>query len=395
MSCASPPGSHIGLPGGRSTLRIGIDATAVPVERTGAGNYIFNLVRALARVDRRNEYVVFAQPAFADQLGATPPNVRLDLRTFGSRGQRLLWEQAGLPGVVARAGLDLLHSPHYTMPLRLRTRSVVTFCDMTFVLYPELHQPVKRVFFPAIMRWSARRADRLIAISESTGADLSRLWGVPRGRIATIPLAADPEFRMPAQPEIAATVAKYGLRPRGYALYVGVLEPRKSVHRLVEAFAAVASRVPDIDLVIAGKRGWMYDAIFAQVERSGLVERVKFIGFVPQEELPALYAGARVFAYPSRYEGFGLPVLEAMSCGTPVVTSNVSSMPEVAGDGALLVHPDDTAGLADALLRVIQDEALSAELVQRGRVQADRFSWERCARETIEVYHDVVGAAHA
>ncbi len=373
-------------------LRIGIDATAVPARRTGAGNYIFNLVKALTRVDQRNEYVVFAQPAFAEQLGPTPANMRVDVRTFGSRAQRLLWEQATLPRLVSRLTLDLLHSPHYTMPLGLRTRSVVTFCDMTFVLYPELHEPVKRVFFPAIMRWSARRADRLIAISESTGHDLARLWQVPAGRITTIPLAADPKFNAPEEADVAGITARYGLAGRGYILYVGVLEPRKNVDRLVEAFAAIAAQVPDVDLAIAGGRGWMYDAIFAQVARTGLSERVKFLGHITQEELPALYAGARAFAYPSQYEGFGIPVLEAMLCGTPVVTTNVSSMPEVVGDSALLVHPDDTPGLAAALLRVLQDRELAGELVRRGRAQGRRFSWDRSARETVAVYREVCGA---
>jgi glycosyltransferase involved in cell wall biosynthesis len=371
-------------------MRIGIDATAMPLQRTGAGNYIFNLIRALVRVDRSNEYVVFGKTAHEAELAMNEPNVRFVRRDFAGRGVRLAWEQLGLPGQARAHLLDVLHSPHYTMPLRHPTRSVVTFCDMTFLLHPDLHQAVKRVFFPAIMRLSARRADRLIAISESTRDDLVRMWGVDRSRIAAIPLAADTGYRPRSPEEIAETCGRHGLRPGGYILYVGVLEPRKNVDRLVEAFGRVAKELPGVDLVIAGRRGWMYDQIFRQVEALGLHERVRFTGYVANEELPALYAGARLFAYPSKYEGFGLPVLEAMSCGTPVITTNVSSMPEVAGDAAVLVEPDDVAGLAAALLRVSDDHALRNQLACRGLARAKAFSWERCARETIAVYEAAV-----
>jgi glycosyltransferase involved in cell wall biosynthesis len=276
------------------------------------------------------------------------------------------------------------------MPLRHGTRAVVTFCDMTFLLHPELHQPVKRVYFPAMMRWSASHADRLITISESTRDDLVRLWGIAPERVTAVPLAAGADYRPPSSQAVAAACGRHGLRPGGYILYVGVLEPRKNIDRLVAAFGRVADRLPGLDLVIAGKHGWMYDRIFEQVESLGLANRVRFPGYVPQEDLPGLYGGARVFAYPSRYEGFGLPVLEAMRCGVPVVTTNVSSMPEVAGEGAILVDPDDVSGLADALVRLVEDRALAAELARRGREQASRFSWERCAIETRRVYQQVV-----
>ena len=181
-------------------------------------------------------------------------------------------------------------------------------------------------------------------------------------------------------------VADTDFDPGGYILYVGMLEPRKNVDRLVEAFGTVADQLSGIDLVIAGRRGWMYEEIFARVEALGLRDRVRFTGYVVSHDLPALYGGARLFAYPSKYEGFGLPVLEAMSCGAPVVTTNVSSMPEVAGDAAILVAPDDVAGLAAALLRVSGDHALRDDLRCRGLARAKTFSWERCARETIAVY---------
>jgi glycosyltransferase involved in cell wall biosynthesis len=371
-------------------LRIGIDATALPLQRTGVATYVFGLLGGLAVVDRTNTYVVFAKPGHIAQFGITQPNFTLVPVDLSARGLRLAWEQVGLPREVRRRELDLLHSPHYTMPLRHPARAVVTFCDMTFVLHPELHQAMKRLYFPAMMRWSARNADRLITISESTRDDLVRLWRLDPRRVTAVQLAADAVYEPVGAGRIAAACRRYGVQPSSYILYVGVLEPRKNVDRLVAAFGRAAERLQGLDLVIAGKRGWMYDQIFAQVEALGLRDRVRFPGYVAKEDLPALYGGARLFAYPSRYEGFGLPVLEAMRCETPVVTTNVSSMPEVAGDAALLVDPDDVAGLADALVRLVNDPTLARDLARRGRERAARFSWERCARETLDVYEQVV-----
>jgi glycosyltransferase involved in cell wall biosynthesis len=378
-------------------MRVGIDATAVPLQRTGAGNYIVSLIRALGRVDRSNEYVVFGKAEHEAELAPNggDSNIHFIRRDFSGRGARITWEQAGLPGQVRAHRLDVLHSPHYTMPLRRAARSVVTFCDMTFVLHPELHQPVKRIFFPTMMRLSARRADRLIAISESTRDDLVRLWAVDPARVSVVPLAADEGFRLRPAEEVAETCGRYGLQPGAYILYVGMLEPRKNVDRLVEAFGRLARELPGIDLVIAGRRGWMYDRIFARVEELGLQDRVRFTGYVSSQDLPALYGGARLFTYPSTYEGFGIPVLEAMSCGTPVVTTNVSSMPEVAGDAAILVSPDDVAGLAAAVLRVCTEPALRDDLACRGLARAKAFSWERCARETIAVYEAALGGGES
>jgi glycosyltransferase involved in cell wall biosynthesis len=368
-------------------VRIGIDATAMPLQRTGAGNYIHHLVRGLARIDRANEYVVFVGSGHIERLAVDAANVCVVPRDFRNRVLRLAWEQLGLPGEVRAHRLDVLHSPHYTVPLRGGgAASVVTFHDFTFLLYPELHEPAKRVFFPAMMRQSARRATHLISDSNSTRTDLIQRWGIPGERITTVPLAAESRYQ-PARPQqVAEVCARYGVRPDGYLLYVGTLEPRKQVDRLVEAFALATPSLSGLELVVAGKRGWMYDRIFARVSALGLECRVRFPGYVPDEDLPALYGGATAFVYPSRYEGFGLPVLEAMSCGVPVITTDVSSMPEVAGDAALLVRPDSVDELAGALRRVAQDPALREELRAKGLRRAQAFSWDRCARETLAVY---------
>ena len=240
-----------------------------------------------------------------------------------------------------------------------------------------------------MMRWSAAHADRLIAISNSTRADVIRLLRVDPRKVAATPLAASPRFRPLPRDAVSEVCARYGLVPDRYIYYVGVLEPRKNVPLLLEAFAGIAAELPDIALVIAGKKGWMYDEIFARVAALGLQERVHFLGHIPEEDLIGLYNGARVSVYPSLYEGFGLPVLEAMQCGSPVITTNVSSMPEVAGDAALLVGPTDRVALESALRETLGNDALARSLSERGLRRAESFSWERCARETLQVYESL------
>jgi len=367
-------------------VRIALDATAIPARRGGAGNYIFRLAKALPEVDRENHYLFFAKRAHADELGHTPANVEVIAVDHPSRPLRLLWEQSLLPRQLRRRRVDLLHSPHYTMPLRKPCRCVVSIPDLTFELMPRMHTLSKRLFFRRMMRWSIDHADRLIAISNSTRADLIRLLGVRPDRVVAVPLAADVGFRPVPAAEAEATCAEYGLGRRGFILFVGVLEPRKNLPLLLEAYAALPPGLAVMPLVVVGKKGWMFSETLAQVDRLGLDGRVRFTGHVPQAHLPALYSGARVVVYPSLYEGFGLPVLEAMQCGAPVITTTSSSIPEVAGDGAVLVDPHDVDGLTGALVKVLSDEAFAAELSRRAQRQASRFSWERCARETLEVY---------
>ncbi len=371
-------------------MRVAFDATAIPPNRAGAGVYIFNLVQALAGIDRVNTYHVYAKPDHIAELGIAQPNFHFTAMPHTSTLRRLAWEQTTLPREIRRHKIDVLHSPHYTMPLQPGCKSVVTFCDMIFVLFPSMHSRVRRSFFQRMMRRSAERADRLIAISESTRQDVLRFRSLPPERVVSIPLAASGAFRRVDEAQARAACARCNLTPHKFILYVGVLEPRKNVPLLLEAYARLAADYPDVPLVIAGKKGWMYEEIFRQVTNLGIAERVRFLGYVPEDDLIGLYNTARVFVYPSRYEGFGLPVLEAMQCGAPVITCDISSMPEVAGDAALLVGLDDAPALAGELRRVLDDDALAADLSRRGMERARQFSWERCARETLDVYRSLV-----
>jgi len=375
-------------------MRVGIDTTAIPPHRAGAGNYIFNLTAALAALPGDDEYVVFGSAATAQELqrrrAARRSDVQIEQVDLGSRGRRLLWEQSELPARARRLGLEVLHSPHYTMPIRKPCLRIVSIPDMTFFLLPEMHSFGKRLFFRRMIRWSVAAADHVIAISESSRTDLLRVLRVPPEKVRAVPLAADEHHKPLPLEEVAPVCGRYGLRPMEYILHVGVLEPRKNVPVLVDAHGTLPARYDSTPLVIVGKKGWMYSQIEERLKRAG--RKVRVLGYVPDAELPALYNGARVVVYPSRYEGFGLPVLEAMQCGRPVITTDVSSMPEVAGDAALLVPPGNVDALSAALVRVLDDESFAGELGRRGRMRARLFTWERCARETREVYRAVAGA---
>jgi glycosyltransferase involved in cell wall biosynthesis len=365
-------------------MRIGIDATALPPQPFGAANYIVNLIQVLLRTDPTNDYVVFAKPLHVplfEQRG----RARVIRAPLATRILRIAWEQTGLPWLAQQHRLDVLHSPHYTMPLAARCATVVTFHDMIFFLHPEMHLPYKRLFFRTMIPWSARRADAVIAISQSTRADMLRLLNVQPERVFTVPYGIAPFFHRVEPLQAQETCRRYNL-PQRFVLYVGNLEPRKNLTALVRAFARIVQSDLPHSLVMAGSRGWMDTEIFSTIRELDLTSRVCFPGYVPQQELPALYNAADLFVYPSLYEGFGLPVLEAMACGVPVVTSNISSMPEIAGDAGILVNPRDADALAEAMARVLTDRALRDTLASKGPARAKSFSWKRTAQETLAVY---------
>jgi glycosyltransferase involved in cell wall biosynthesis len=363
-------------------MRIGIDATALPLQLFGAGNYIVNLTQALLRLDKANEYVVFAKPDHAVLFAGL--NAQLVSVPLVNRIHRIIWEQSWLPVLTRTHRLDVLHSPHYTMPLLKACPTLVTCHDMSFYLYPQTHLLYKKVFFRAMIPLAARRADALIAISESTRQDLLRLIKPPCP-VFTVSYGIAPYFQPAPEAEKLQARRKFDL-PEKFILYVGNLEPRKNLPNLLRAFAGLIQQGLPHDLVLAGSRGWKDNEIFTLINELALVGRVKFPGYIPQTELPAVYSLADTFAYPSLYEGFGLPVLEAMACGTPVITSNISSMPEVMGGAGILIDPNSVDELAKALFRVLTDQSLRATLATAGLARAKLFSWERAAIETLAVY---------
>jgi glycosyltransferase involved in cell wall biosynthesis len=263
-----------------------------------------------------------------------------------------------------------------------------------FLYYPEAHRAVDRRYLAWATAWNARQSAAVLVDSRATKSDLVREYGVAAANVHIVYLGRD-ESLLPVRDSevLERTRARYGLGKR-YLLYVGTLQPRKNLSRVVEAFARLVSSglMVDIQLVLAGRRGWLYEDLFSRVKYGGLEERILFPGYVDEADLAALYSGALGYVFPSLYEGFGIPVLEAQACGVPVMTSNNSSLPEVAGDAALLVDPTDVDAIADAILRLATDDALRAWLVERGLENVKRFSWEKCARETLEVLESVVEA---
>jgi len=372
--------------------RIGIDATALPAQPVGAGNYIIQLVKALAKMDLDYEFIVFAQKSKRDLFGI-PLNSNLHWEIVADKSPmyRLMWEQTTFPRLVHRAELDLLHSLHYTKPVRLGCPSVVTIHDMTFFLFPHLHTRSKRIFFPFAIRSSIRRADALIAISESTRQDSIRLLGISPQKIFTTMLGITDEFRVVKDKGLLEKVReKYDL-PEAFVLYVGLVEPRKNIPFLIRAYKSLVDEGIQHNLVIVGRFGWMYHEVFKQIEELGLEDRVQFTGYMPQDDLPMVYNLASLFVYPTKYEGFGFPTLEAMACGTPVVTTAISSLPEIVGNAGILVPPGDEQELTGAMVEVLSDPIFYDQLRTRGLQRSEQFTWERTARETLKVYQQVLG----
>ncbi|GAB4524028.1 MAG: glycosyltransferase family 1 protein [Anaerolineales bacterium] len=366
-------------------ITLAIDATALPPNPVGAGQYTIHLIRALPHLAGDARFLVYAQPHGRDLIGLPQSDALHFVRVSPmSPARRLLWEQTVFAALLRRSGADVLLSPHYTMPLVKPLPQVVVFHDMTFFLFPHLHTFSKRHFFRWMIRQSARRADHLLAVSESTRQDAIHLAGAPPEKISTTPLGVTPDFHpITDAGRLEAVRARYGL-PARFVLFVGLLEPRKNLPGLLRAFQRVASACPEVSLVVVGRKGWMYEQALHLVTGLGLRERVHFTGYVAQDDLPVVYNLAEVVAYPSLYEGFGLPVLEAMACGKPVVTANRSSMPEIASEAAVLTSPEDTDALAEALIGLLRHPEARTRLGAAARQRAGTFTWQRTARLTLD-----------
>jgi glycosyltransferase involved in cell wall biosynthesis len=368
-------------------VRIAIDATSVPRQRAGAGTYICNLVQALAQVDRENTYFVFAKRETFDGRSLQRDGFRLVPVRLTSRLARMLWEQAMLPLQLSRLGVDVLHSPHYTTPLASAGwRRVVTFHDVTFFLLPRRYPVLRRLYFQGASRAGARLADLAIAVSETVKGDVVRHLGLPAEKVRAVPLAPAPGFHpLEDSARMEAVRERYGLPP-SFILNVGTLEPGKNQATLVRAFHRLKQQGVEQGLVIAGQKGWMYEKLFRLVDGLGLRDEVRFVGHLPEDDLAAVYNMADLFVFPSLYEGFGLPPLEAMACGLPVVASRAPALAEVLDGAALLVDACDVSALAEASAKALGDKRLRSRLRKQGLERASRFSWQRTARGTVTAY---------
>jgi glycosyltransferase involved in cell wall biosynthesis len=367
-----------------------IDALGITRKKAGVGVYAKNLIRELAQRDPKLNLFVLAQDDDPDLDYSAFPNVTMlwfRAKLFRRLPLRFMLEQLGIPFLLWKHRIQLLHSLHYSFPLiHFGAKQVVTLHDVTFFSLPEMHVPVKVHYFRFFIRAARHYANTLIFVSESARQDFVQRLGAPRGSTAVVHHGKSAAFRHDLDSETMESVRKkYGL-PVEYLLFVGTIEPRKNLSRLVAAFKPLADEFSGLVLVIAGMKGWMYDQLFKDIRTLGLESRVVFPGFIPEEDKPYLIAAARVFVYPTLYEGFGLPALEALACGTPTVTSNISSLPEVVGTAALLVEPTDEAAISEAIRQLLSDEHLRMKLRQESVPQAAKFNWVTTAQRTVEAY---------
>jgi glycosyltransferase involved in cell wall biosynthesis len=368
-------------------VRIGLDVTALRPTRTGVGQYVYYLLRHLLRSAPDCAFYGLStgrSPAAVDGL---PPLAGFRHVGVPTRLMYQWWNRVGVPKADRLlGGVDVFHATNYYLPPVATARRVVSFHDLAFLRHPGWSSPKITGVFARGVRRFAQEADAIIACSEATRRDIVELLDIPPGKVEVIYDAADRAFGAVSRPEAVDLLAqRHGLR-QPYLLFVGTLEPRKNVEGLLEAFARVAKELPH-QLVLVGQDGWGTAPIHALLRDPRLAGRVRRVGYVEtHRELAAFYAAAEALVFPSHYEGFGLPVLEAMASGCPVITSHAASLPEVGGEAARYVRPDDLDGLASTIRLVAGHDDLRETMSQQGLAQARKFSWDRCAAETLALY---------
>lgn len=367
-----------------------MDVSAVPAEPVGAGVYTVELARGLAR-SQDVDLVLATRRRDAARWSQIAPRAEVIAEVPDTRPARLAWEQLRAPGLARRLQIDLWHGPHYTMPLRLTVPSIVTVHDLTFFDHPEWHERSKVLYFRRMIAASTARANGIVCVSLATEQRLiTRL--APVGVVQVIPHGVDHDRFSPEADAAADRVllARHGVR-EPFIGFVSTIEPRKNAPGLVRAFARIAPDYADLQLVLAGGTGWGLEAVRAAIEGSGVATRIARTGRLPDDAVPALFRRAAVIAYPSFEEGFGLPALEALACGAPLVTSSNSSLGEVVADAALIVAPGDDRALADALRTALEPDT-AARLRAAGPAQAKSFRWEFSVEAHIALYQKFVGA---
>lgn len=354
--------------------KIAIDVQTTSGEKTGFGNYVENLVDRLKVNDKNNDYLLIS------------PKTEKDF----SAPQRFIWDQIKVPFISTVNRVDLLHQPAFSAPVFYRGKIVVTVHDLIAVYFGADIPFWSSQFFGRWMPFSYRFADHIIAVSENTKKDIIKLLKIKEDKITVIYEAADKKFAPISNKKIIDKIKnKYNLGNE-YILHVGTLNPRKNIGFLIDVFSQVVKKMPNYKLAITGKKGWYYDGIIRKVKNLKLEKNVVFVGYIAEEDKVALYAGAKLLAFPSLYEGFGLPILEAMSCGVPVISSDRSSMPELVGDAGVLLAPDDEKGWVVSMLKILQSEKYQKTLAAKSLQQVKKFNWDITAKKTIEVYEKLL-----
>lgn len=385
-------------------MKIGFDLSRYFDRSAGVGVYAANLLKALARIDSRNEYV-----AYSFFYGCLPPNwkdrgIAQEFQEFhnirfarlGGISPKKKWQDASIMKKEALLGdVDVMHSTAYALPELFSSRLVVTIHDLSFLIFPEFHTPENYSQVLSNLIYLNSRPEMVICDSEATKKDTIKYFHVPEQKLEVVHLGVDGIFfGQRKTEEIEDVLHKYGLS-QGYLLCVSSIEPRKNFERIIRVFGQMKKqdRYRELRLVCVGGKGWKNTDIYRLVKELGLEESIIFLGYLSQKELPLVYRGAKIFLYPSLYEGFGLPVLEAMASGVPVVTSNLSSLPEVASNAAALVDPYSEKRLFEAVDGLLENISRQKELVGEGLINARKFSWEETARKTLAIYEKVFSAS--
>ncbi|MGQ9887085.1 MAG: glycosyltransferase family 4 protein [Aggregatilineales bacterium] len=369
---------------------VAIDYTPAYEQGGGIGRYVRELVAALADVDQQTPYRLFVAGARGAALPPPPAhNFTWRSTLLTPRWLIRIWHRLQLPLSIEvfTGSVALYHATDFVLPpIRKRTKTLLTVHDLSFVRVPETAPPRLKAYLDTVVPLSAQRADHILADSEATRQDLIDLYRLPPEKITVLLSGVDERFKPMDTDTIVQVRDKYGISDVDFLLSVGTVQPRKNYVRLIQALGVLRKRGHDLHLVVVGGKGWLQDPIYEAMDKFSLQPYTHFVGFADDADLPALYSAARCFVLPSLYEGFGLPVLEAMACGAPVVTSSVSSLPEVAGDAALLADPLDVSSIADTVERVLTDNDLRDNLVRAGLARAAEFTWERAARKLHEIY---------
>lgn len=369
---------------------IGYDATPLIGNRVGIGNYTGRLIAALLEANPQWQYWLYSNRP----LGELEPALSNAVQVGGYLSRsRWLWIQLMLPKLIDRSQVDLFHFTNGLAPLWQRKPFILSIYDASLYLYGRYHPRARLLAMRLLLPLAARRAKAIITSSESARKDLLRVLSLPEEQVTVIYGAAPDNYeRVNDKVKLEAVKKKYRL-PEEFLLYVGTLEPRKNLVRLIRAHRQILSKGYSHELVMVGPWGWSMNGFCRLIDDLGLRNKIHFLGYVPAEDLPGLYSLATVFVFPSLYEGFGLPPLEAMACGTPVLSSNNSSLAEVCADAAYLVDPQDEDGLAEGMMDLLDDSERRFELGWLGSQRAKEFSWERAAEETLTVYRNVLGSS--
>jgi glycosyltransferase involved in cell wall biosynthesis len=380
--------------------RIGIDITSALTQGGGIGRYTRELIHALVSINSADELHLFSaripvSTPLPESLSSAV-NVTYHPAPLSERWLYRLWYRVRLPVPVqwTTGPLDLFHSPDFVLPPTSgNIPTLLTVHDLSFIHYPETFPDALVDYLNRIVPWSVNRATHILADSKSTKEDLLSLWNIPAEKVTVLYSGVNEQFRpLEDRGEITAVRRKYGLDERPYVLAVGTVQPRKNYQMLIRAFSPLVKRLPH-NLAIVGGKGWLDEGMKSEVERQGLKERVRFTGFVVDEDLPALYCGASLLVFPSLYEGFGLPILEALACGLPCIISDASSLPEVGGDAAIQLPPKNEIMWTEMMLGLLTDEEKQAQMIEAGFMQARLFSWNKAARELVQVYDSLLEMA--